>query len=956
MATMIDTWNRISGMLHEPTCNVLHKTLEQTAGSDWWDVFVVPSLQGLPSGNSVLDSIPDKKLSRFDFGVVLDLLSLVCSEWVNLSNIDDDAGITVRSVIAFHKAVVDGADINERQLNRYKNSIIDFAGLLSFGDELVESVTSLCNQLGVSKVNQEGSNSDDQDGLPLFFQGGRYAIDPSVLTHQSTAGKYEYVGLDFGTSTSIVTRAVVSDSVTQIEPIFVPQPDDYGDEITSKTVNTCLALVKKQLIFGVDAYRVRRKLVEGETVFSSFKMRLGVDLGPIYVRSKLDGSLAGLPVINSAQSATSVFMKSIIAGASKALECNKSGRKICLTVTVPASFESNQRKDLLASLKNAGIDNTYLSLVDEPNAAFIATVYDYLSSDPEFITSLQNQRRNVLVYDFGAGTCDVSLLGVELVAGTKNNCFELLVSNIALSRFMALGGDDIDKWIAENVLLQQIREQVTDGFTATERDELIVPWLASTAEQLKKVASEHVGELLRQERRPEDDDAKLVNNPTSELTINGVVYKLSSPTITTNQFMAAINAFRKNPVIGSEQKPTLTAPVENVLSKSRISSSDIDYVLFIGGSSQNAMVRKVVMDLFTGQKAVALVPGNLQEQVSRGAAIHSMLKWHSGIDVIKPIVSENVYVVTRGGGLKLLVPQGTQAPSKASEYLLYVPDGGLHEIQLPICVGDVSKLLHVVTLRSQDNKEFVANQKIRIIVSLTTDKEVFVQAETTGAAIVSEFMNPLSNAPITRSRLEFLAVQKEFNRNYSFGKADYKSIARLAVAAERASDHERAADLYVQAHNLANGRANYATNICYCYGKAKNTTACFEWAQRAYSLDTTSVNAYNYAIKFDEGHPRRQELLEESIKLDPKLDAALVVYACDLKNQDNPEWTEYAERALSVLLNTLGSLDASPNDIVFAKMLVEFYESEDLQQRIDKAADYHRKVQVPYNAEKLAQE
>ena len=956
MATTLDTWNRISGLLHEPTCNILHKTLEQSIGSNWWDDFVAPSLQGLPTGQSVLDGIPDKKLLRLDFGVVLDLLSMVCTEWVSLSNIDDDAGITLRSVIAFHKAVVDGTDISERQLSRYKSSIIDFAELLSYGDELVDSVTRLCKELGVSKDDKEGTESDDQDGLPLFFQGGKYAIDPSVLRLQSTPGEYEYVGLDFGTSTSIVTRAVVSDSVTRIEPIFVPQPDDHGDEITSKTVNTCLALVRNRLIFGTDAYRVRRKLVESETVFSSFKMRLGVDLGPIYVRSKLDGSIPGQPVINSAQSATTVFMKSIIAGTSTALQCNKSGRKICLTVTVPASFESNQRKDLLASLKNAGIDNTFLSLVDEPNAAFIATVYDYLSSNPEFITSLQNQRRNVLVYDFGAGTCDVSLLGVELVKGTKTNCFELLVSNIALSRFMALGGDDIDKWIAENILLQQIREQVTNDFTATERDELIVPWLASTAEQLKKVASEHVGELLRQERRPEEDDVTLVGNPTSEITVNNVVYKLAAPKITTNQFMGAINAFRKNPTIGSEQKPTLTAPVENVLSKSRISSGEIDYVLFIGGSSQNAMVRKVVMDLFTGQRAVALVPENLQEQVSRGAAIHSMLKWHSGIDVIKPIVSENVYVVTRGGGLKLLVPQGTQAPSKASEYTLYVPDGGLHEVQLPICVGEISKLLHVVTLRSQDNREFAENQKVRIIVSLTTDKEVFVQAETTGAAIVSEYMNPLSNAPITRSRLEFLAVQKEFNRNYSFGKADHKSISRLAVAAERASDYERAADLYVQAQNLASGRANYATSICYCYGKAKNTAACFDWSERAYNLDKTSVNAYNYAIKFNEGHLRRKELLEESIKLDPNMDAALVVYARDLKNHDNPEWTDVAERALGVLLRTLGSLDASPNDIVFAKMLVEFYESEDLQQRIDKAADYHRKVQVPYNAEKLAQE
>src|SRR5690606_20934297 len=119
---------------------------------------------------------------------------------------------------------------------------------------------------------------------------------------------------------------------------------------------------------------------------------------------------------------------------------------------VPASFEANQRKDLFAALEFAGIEGSEIRLMDEPNAAFLSYLIDMesRSSQGRFIETLQARSRNVIVFDFGAGTCDISILEVSVSQDS------ILSRNLGISKFWALGGDDIDRAIAGKVLLPQL--------------------------------------------------------------------------------------------------------------------------------------------------------------------------------------------------------------------------------------------------------------------------------------------------------------------------------------------------------------------------------------------------------------------------------------------------------------------------------------------------------------------
>lgn len=99
-------------------------------------------------------------------------------------------------------------------------------------------------------------------------------------------------------------------------------------------------------------------------------------------------------------------------------------------VTVPASFNTDQRNDTISAARMAGFQK--IRLLDEPTAAF----YYFFSEQGD--TAASSSIRNILVFDFGGGTLDVSIINIE----DKNN--EMLIDTFGRSRYNNLGGDDID--------------------------------------------------------------------------------------------------------------------------------------------------------------------------------------------------------------------------------------------------------------------------------------------------------------------------------------------------------------------------------------------------------------------------------------------------------------------------------------------------------------------------------
>ncbi|MEK7993827.1 MAG: Hsp70 family protein [Planctomycetota bacterium] len=107
-------------------------------------------------------------------------------------------------------------------------------------------------------------------------------------------------------------------------------------------------------------------------------------------------------------------------------------------VTVPASFNTDQRSDTLRAATLAGFQD--VRLLDEPTAAF------YYFFDQNRNSYGRSNRQTVLVFDFGGGTLDVSIIRVES-AGEH-----LEIDAIGRSRYNNLGGDDIDTELAAFLL------------------------------------------------------------------------------------------------------------------------------------------------------------------------------------------------------------------------------------------------------------------------------------------------------------------------------------------------------------------------------------------------------------------------------------------------------------------------------------------------------------------------
>jgi molecular chaperone DnaK len=103
-------------------------------------------------------------------------------------------------------------------------------------------------------------------------------------------------------------------------------------------------------------------------------------------------------------------------------------------VTVPASFNTDQRNDTLRAATLAGFQEVHL--LDEPTAAF----YYFFDQNRQEFTD--KPRQTVLVFDFGGGTLDVSIIRVTTTGA------DLTIDPIGRSRYNNLGGDDIDVELA----------------------------------------------------------------------------------------------------------------------------------------------------------------------------------------------------------------------------------------------------------------------------------------------------------------------------------------------------------------------------------------------------------------------------------------------------------------------------------------------------------------------------
>ena len=279
-------------------------------------------------------------------------------------------------------------------------------------------------------------------------------------------------------------------------------------------------------------------------------------------------------------------------------------------ITVPAYFNDAQRQATRDAGKLAGLD--VMRIVNEPTAAALA--YG-LGLDKE-------SEKTIAVYDLGGGTFDISILKIT------NGIFEVLSTN----GDTYLGGDDFDRMIVEYWMNEF-------GITNDElhQNKELSQGLRLRAEEAKKYLSEH-------------DDFSVVFND----------HKLS---ITKNKFEELIQ-----PLI----QKTLDC-CANALQDAKLTISDIETVVMVGGSTRVPAIKNAVSKFFNQQVHDEVNP---DEVVALGAAIQAdILAGNNKEFLLLDITPLSLGIETMGGLMDVLIPRNSKIPTKVGRQYTTQKDG-----------------------------------------------------------------------------------------------------------------------------------------------------------------------------------------------------------------------------------------------------------------------------------------
>lgn len=288
------------------------------------------------------------------------------------------------------------------------------------------------------------------------------------------------------------------------------------------------------------------------------------------------------------------------------------GKKVThAVVTVPAYFNDNQRQ----ATKDAGIiaGLNVLRVVNEPTAAAIAYGLDKTGDE-----------RQIIVYDLGGGTFDVSLLSIE------DGVFEVL----ATAGDTHLGGEDFDQRVIQHFVKLYNKKNNVD----ITKDLKTMGKLKREVEKAKRTLSSQMSTRIEIEAFHQGNDF--------------------SETLTRAKFEELnMDLFKKT-----------LKPVEQVLKDAKVKKADVADIVLVGGSTRIPKVQSLIEEYFGGKQASKGI--NPDEAVAYGAAVQAgVLSGEEGTGdiVLMDVNPLTLGIETTGGVMTKLIPRNTVIPTRKSQ-------------------------------------------------------------------------------------------------------------------------------------------------------------------------------------------------------------------------------------------------------------------------------------------------
>lgn len=280
-------------------------------------------------------------------------------------------------------------------------------------------------------------------------------------------------------------------------------------------------------------------------------------------------------------------------------------------ITVPAYFNDAQRQATKDAGKIAGLE--VLRIINEPTAAALAYGID------------KKAEEKIVVYDLGGGTFDVSILEIS------DGVFEVLSTN----GDTYLGGDDFDNVIV-NWLVDEFKKE--QGVDLT-KDKMALQRLKEASEKAKH---------------------ELSSTNETEINLPYITADQSGP----KHLVVKMSRSKLEALVGSLVEKSLE-PCRSALKDAKLSVSDIDEVILVGGMTRMPLVQQKVKEFFGKEPHRGINP---DEVVAVGAAIQGgVLKGDVKDVVLLDVTPLSLGIETAGGVMTKIIERNTTIPTKKSE-------------------------------------------------------------------------------------------------------------------------------------------------------------------------------------------------------------------------------------------------------------------------------------------------
>jgi len=421
------------------------------------------------------------------------------------------------------------------------------------------------------------------------------------------------IGIDLGTTYSCVgvwmndkVEIVTNDQGLNTTPSYVAFTEDerlIGDSAKNQTARNPLNTVfdAKRLI----GRKYTDNSVQEDIKLWPFKVEAGADGKPIIAvqykgeEKKFQAEQISSMVLTKMKEIAEAYLGKTVKSA---------------VVTVPAYFNDSQRQ----ATKDAGTISglNVLRIINEPTAAAIAYGLDRQTE----------QEKNILIFDLGGGTFDVSLLAIE------EGIFEVKATN----GHTHLGGEDFDNKLVDFCLTDFKKKSGID----ISKNPRALRRLRTQCEKAKRILSSAHTAPIECETLAEGED---YNTNISRAKFEELCMDL----------------FRK-----------CMPPVENVLKDAGCGKGQIHEIVLVGGSTRIPKVQSMLSDFFNGKVLNKSI--NPDEAVAYGAAVQAAILTGQGNEKTQELLLLDVSplsmgIETAGGVMTDIIKRNTTIPTKQSQ-------------------------------------------------------------------------------------------------------------------------------------------------------------------------------------------------------------------------------------------------------------------------------------------------